>query len=239
MITPGSYKLFSLGDSAVTIDFGNLIDVSVNEKVIDLFEYLRKNPLKGMTEVVPAYSSLTICYDVFLPGSVNNEGNSALDFIKKEISQLLQDFVPGSTAPKRQPIRIPVCYENEFAPDLEWIAEQKNLAANDVIQTHVTGRYRVYMIGFLPGFAYMGEVDEQIAIPRKTRPRQNVEKGSVGIAGRQTGIYPLASPGGWQIIGRTPLKLFDATKESPVLLEPGDEIEFYSISEEEFFNFKQ
>jgi inhibitor of KinA len=133
-------------------------------------------------------------------------------------------------------ITIPVCYEAEFAPDIEALATQKNIAVEEVIRIHSSGEYRVYMLGFLPGFCYLGEVDERIVVSRKPQP-QTVVAGSVGIAGKQTGIYPMASPGGWQIIGRTPLKLFDAQKEQPALLMAGDRIRFTSITKNEFASY--
>ena len=137
---------------------------------------------------------------------------------------------------QQRKISIPVCYSRAFAPDIEFIASEKNISIEKIIQLHTSKSYTVYMIGFLPGFSYMGEVAEAIAIPRKIQP-VSVAAGSVGIAGKQTGIYPLESPGGWQIIGRTPLKIFDKGKSDPVLLQPGDEIQFYSISEDEFKNY--
>ncbi|HKB42918.1 MAG TPA: carboxyltransferase domain-containing protein, partial [Chitinophagaceae bacterium] len=136
--------------------------------------------------------------------------------------------------------------EKEFALDIEEIAKEKDVSVDEVMNIHTSKTYRVYMLGFLPGFPYMGETDEQIKMPRKMQPRQRVEAGSVGIAGRQTGIYPLASPGGWQIIGRTPLKLFEANpdlsegkayEDSICLLHPGDDVIFYSISKNEFENY--
>ena len=130
-------------------------------------------------------------------------------------------------------MNIPVCYDEEFGVDLQRIVEEKKLSKDEVIRLHCGKQYRVFMLGFLPGFPYMGEVDEKIAMPRKSEPKA-VAAGSVAIAGRQTGIYPLASPGGWSVIGRTPLKLFDPEKERPTLLNAGDTVEFYSISKEEF-----
>jgi inhibitor of KinA len=138
---------------------------------------------------------------------------------------------------KQRILEIPVCYAKPFAPDLETLALQNQLTTEEVIQLHTAKVYRVYMIGFLPGFAYMGKVDHRIAAPRKSQPRTNIPAGSVGIAGEQTGIYPLVSPGGWNIIGQTPLKLFDAARPDPVLFQPGDRVHFYSISQNEFENY--
>jgi inhibitor of KinA len=131
-------------------------------------------------------------------------------------------------------IQVPVCYSGRFAPDMQLLCKQKGLSTEEVVHLHCSRIYRVYMLGFLPGFTYMGKVDERIAIERKERPRSEVPAGSVGIAGVQTGIYPMDSPGGWQIIGRTPLQLFTKQSEHPVLFAPGDRVKFYSISENEF-----
>jgi inhibitor of KinA len=135
-------------------------------------------------------------------------------------------------------MRIPVCYAKTFAPDLEDLALQNKISQEEVIRIHTSATYRVYMIGFLPGFAYMGRVDERIVTPRRSQPRTMVPAGSVGIAGEQTGIYPFASPGGWNIIGQTPVALFDVKRKQPVLLQPGDEVTFYSITEHEFTNYQ-
>lgn len=227
-----AYRIFPLGDSAVTIDFGNIIDESVNKKIISLFHYLQKKPVEGIIDVVPAYSSVTVYYDV-LNIKKKHPLVSAYDSMKKNLEEILIYDMPGNPAESRH-IRIPVCYDGD---DLEYVSKEKNISAGEIIQIHSSPVYLVYLLGFLPGFAYMGQVDERIAIPRKQQPRLRVEAGSVGIAGRQTGIYPLGSPGGWQIIGRTPLKLFDAVKENPTLLQAGDTVQFYPISSHEFENY--
>jgi inhibitor of KinA len=136
----------------------------------------------------------------------------------------------------REVIRIPVCYEGDYAPDLAALAQQKQLTEQEVVNIHTATIYNVYMIGFLPGFSYMGEVNERIAVPRKQHPTQ-VMAGSVGIAGSQTGIYPLNSPGGWQIVGRTPLPLFDPFAPEPVKLQAGDKVQFYAITKQEFESY--
>jgi len=241
-----SYTIFSLGDSAVTLDFGNVIDEAINKKVIALFHLLNKEPLPGMIEAVPAYSSLTIYYDVFQLKKLISPNKNIFDWITDELEKRIRLPLPENDSASRL-IKIPVCYEKEFGLDIEEIASVKNITENEVIKAHTSKTYRVYMLGFLPGFPYMGEIDEQIKMPRKMQPRQRIEAGSVGIAGRQTGIYPLASPGGWQIVGRTPLKIFEASPKSPLmertyedsicLLQPGDEVMFYSISKNEFENY--
>jgi inhibitor of KinA len=230
------YKIFFIGDSAATIDFGNLIDEEINKKVISLFDHLSRHPVEGIIEAIPAYSSLTIYYDTLLLRKNISPQKKVFESIRNELHKLMRsqyadDYTKGSF------FRIPVCYENEFGIDLKFIADQKNISQEQIIQMHVSRSYRVYMLGFLPGFAYMGQVDEQIAIPRKPQPRP-ILAGSVGIAGTQTGIYPLNSPGGWQIIGRTPLKMFDKAKEEPCLVKAGDQVQFYSITRDEFKDYQ-
>lgn len=237
MLTLPSYKLISLGDSAITIDFGNIIDEAVNDVVLALYHSLQQSPIPSTIEAVPAYSSLTIYYDVAAAQKKTSPGKLAYEWMTGEISKRLQTPLSAGPPVDVQPslITIPVCYDPALAPDLEQLAFRKGLSIEEVVSIHTGREYRVYMLGFLPGFSYMGEVDERIANPRKPAP-VNVEPGSVGIAGRQTGIYPFASPGGWQIIGRTPVSLFDSNKENPALLKPGDRVRFTAISKDEFAN---
>jgi len=229
------YSIFPLGDAALTIDFGNVIDKDINNYVLDLFHHLKSKNIPGVFDLVPAYSSLGIHYNVPVIRQMVVD-KSAFEFLKQVIEEELE---PDHLEQKRQQrkIGIPVCYSGSCALDIEAIAIEKNISVEKLIQLHKDQLYRIYMIGFLPGFPYMGEVNDAIAVPRKTEPRPNVPAGSVGIAGKQTGIYPIDSPGGWQIIGRTPLKIFDKEKNDPVLLQPGDEIQFYSITEDEFKNY--
>lgn len=188
-----------------------------------------------MIEAVPAYSSLTIHYDITVACRMAGMEKTGYEWISQQLEQRLGEPVEAKTNEQRT-ISIPVCYEEAFAPDLALLSATHRLPAEEIIRLHAATTYRVYMLGFLPGFAYMGEVDERISIPRKSQPVP-VAAGSVGIAGRQTGIYPLASPGGWLIIGRTPLRLFDAEKEQPAFLQPGDQVKFYSISSDEFAHY--
>ena len=231
-----TYRIFSLGDSAITLDFGNTINEAINKEIIARFYQLTEEPLRGMIEAVPAYSSLTVYYDVFQLRKLVPAEQTVCEWITGQLEKRIQGFLPENNLSSRI-ITVPVCYEKEFAPDIEEMARIKNLSVAEVIRIHTSKTYRVYMLGFLPGFAYMGEVEKKIEMPRKLQPGKKVEAGSVGIAGRQTGIYPLVSPGGWQIIGRTPLKLFDATKKEPTLLKAGDRVQFTSISKNEFENY--
>lgn len=226
------YRIFPLGDASITIDFGNRIDEAVNKEVIARFNQLRQQPLPGMIEAVPAYSSLSVYYDTIVLNKKNTSYQTVYEWMRQQLEERLQQPVQQDQITERL-LNIPVCYDEEFAWDIQHLATTKNISVDEVIQIHTANQYKVFMLGFLPGFPYMGEVDERIAMPRKPQP-VNIVAGSVGIAGRQTGIYPLASPGGWQIIGRTPLKLFDIEREEPTLLRAGDMVQFYSITKNEF-----
>lgn len=231
-----SYKISSLGENALIIDFGNFIDESINKQVHSLFYKLQNDPIPGMIEAVPAYSSLTIYYDVLLIRNKLKNKTTAFEWV----SESLKKYIAKENIETGDPqvlIKVPVCYENEYAPDLGFIATQNKISTDEIIYLHTSATYHIYMLGFLPGFAYMGMVDEKLASSRKQKP-VFVEAGSIGIAGKQTGIYPFRSQGGWQIVGRTPLKLFDKEKINPVLFKAGDKVEFYSITKDEFEDIK-
>jgi inhibitor of KinA len=235
-LTDYPYHIVPAGDSAVLIDFGNTIDESINRRVL-AFTTRLQSKLNGIREVVPAYSSISVYFD--LPSMRRQTPKELLvfDFLKQNIEQILTEPIPLQVQDNKL-VKIPVCYDQEFGPDRDRIAETNNIAVDELIAIHASRQYRVYMLGFLPGFSYLGEVDEKIAMPRKTYP-QPVEAGAVGIASRQTGIYPLASPGGWHIIGRTPLKLFDPKENEPTLLKAGDIVEFFPVSKDEFYSLKK
>jgi inhibitor of KinA len=189
-----------------------------------------------MIEAISAYSSLTIHYDVLFIRNKLNKPTTAFEWI----SECLKKYISKESIETGDPqilIKIPVCYDNEYAIDIDLIASRNNISPEEVIYLHASTTYRVYMLGFLPGFAYMGMVNERISSSRKKNP-VTVEAGSIGIAGKQTGIYPMRSPGGWQIIGRTPLKLFNKEKINPVLFKSGDQVQFYSITKDEFEDIK-
>jgi inhibitor of KinA len=230
------YTVFPLGDAGLIIDFGNVIDEPTNKKVLHLFHVLKNSLHPYITDVVPAYSSLAVYYNAIAVCQKRSNNKTAFETMAELIENISEK---NHELPQQQArlIEVPVCYASKFSTDIEYIAQQNKIDVDEIIHLHTSKTYRVYMIGFLPGFAYMGQVDERIVIPRKPEP-QNVVAGTVGIAGVQTGIYPLDSPGGWQIIGRTPLKLFDKDKEQSVLFQPGDEIKFYSITEDEFANYQ-
>jgi inhibitor of KinA len=236
-----SYSIFPLGDSAITIDLGNCIDEQFNIKTIAIQDWLQARPFPGRFDVIAAYSSVTVFYDpaeAFLAGVGGSKGIYA--WLEGLLRQAWEEtaFARAGTsdAPGGGPerlIEIPVCYEGEYAPDLPSVAAQKGVSPEEVVGLHTSAAYRVYMIGFLPGFPYLGRLDDRLGISRKQRP-EAVRAGGVGIAGMQTGIYPLNSPGGWWIIGRTPVRLFDAGSDPPVLLRSGDQVRFRAISAAEF-----
>jgi inhibitor of KinA len=228
------YAIFPLGDRALTVDFGNVIDENINKKVLQLFHQLQKSNFPFIIDVVPAYSSLAVYYDVLYLHQHNGK-QTAFETMAELIESL--PIKTDEEQNDKRLIKIPVCYSDKYALDIEGLAKGKNLSVEEVVRLHTSKIYRVYMLGFLPGFAYMGEVDERIATPRKAEPRTNIVAGSVGIAGKQTGIYPADSPGGWQIIGRTPVQLFNKQQSNPVLFQPGDEVQFYAISEDEFAHY--
>lgn len=230
-----NYTIHCCGDHAVTISFGNIIEPSVNEKAFAVFQQLKALNIEGIKDVIPAYTTVTIVYDIQKIKAQTSK--TAYSFVCDQIKSVIDNA--QASEPNKLIIEIPVCYDKDFGVDLERVAEHKQISIDEIIQIHSSKTYHVYMLGFLPGFAYMGIVDERISTRRLTTPRTNVASGCVGIAGNQTGIYPLDSPGGWNIIGRTPVQLFDAGKEQPCLLQPGNIVKFISITREKFDQLKQ
>jgi inhibitor of KinA len=212
-----------MGDRALLVELGDRISPLVNKKVRELFLCLKNNRVEGVVEVVPAYRSLLIVYDPL---------KITLSALKERLKKY-HTTIDRSEIPKPRTLEIPVVYGGEYGPDLDWVAEFHRVPPEEIIRLHTGTTYRVYMIGFTPGFAYMGQLPEAIITPRRETPRTAVPRGSVGIAQSQTGVYPVESPGGWQIIGRTPLRLFDPEKWPPTPLEMGDLVKFLSIKEEE------
>lgn len=211
------------GDGALFIELGKKIDTAVNERVLNLAAEIDAREWPGVIETVPAYCSLTVYHN---PLKVSRS-----ELLSRIDSLRLSDNV---LQPRREKlIRIPVVYGGEFGPDLDFVANHNGISPDQVIRLHTGKPFRVFMLGFAPGFPYLGEIPEKIRAPRLPDPRLKVAAGSVGIAGSQTGIYPMELPGGWRIIGRTPVAVFDP--RSPKFpYEPGDSIEFYAIGQEEF-----
>lgn len=228
--------IYPLSENAVTIAFGDRLDDALHQQVLQLDQAIRQEPFAGWVENVPAYASLTVFYQ---PEKIAIT-NPASAFAQVQ-NLLLSKLFNGSNyiTPAARVVPIPVCYEAPFAPDLDFMSDLRGISREALIALHLQDTYKVYMMGFLPGFAYMGAVDEKLSTPRKTTPRARVPAGSVGIAGRQTGIYPFDTPGGWQIIGKTPLKMLDWGKSDPFLLKTGDLVQFYAISKETFEQWEQ
>lgn len=216
--------MFSLGEGAVVLDWGSTISPEVNSRVTAAADRLMADPFPGFKEVVPAYASLGIFFDPLVV-QAHFQGKSTDDAVASLIRMILaEDHSAPLASGESRLHRIPVVYDG---PDLADLASLHELTVNEVIDIHSASEYRVYMMGFLPGFAYLGTVDPRIATPRKSSPRKKVPAGSVGIAGDQTGIYPLESPGGWQLIGRTDTQLFLPDADPPCLLRPGDRVQFF------------
>ncbi len=227
----GKKAIYSLGDQALTIEWSAAIEEAANDKVMQAFQYWQKNPIAGVTDLIPAYSSLTLVYDAAI---IQQQSRGLSPFTW--LSQKINSTPIAETAQKEliAPLIVPVCYDPSLAPDLEFAAQFAKLTKEEFVQLHSSKVYKVYMLGFLPGFAYMASVDEKIRLPRKDSPRKSVAAGSVGIAGEQTGVYPLDAPGGWQLIGKTPLRMFDISKEDPCFFKPGDQVKFEPISLDAF-----
>lgn len=216
--------LFS-GDSALVIEFGNEISVDINKKIRKMMDDIKKENIDGIVELVPTYCSLLINYDV-----LKIDYNTLVEKLKT----FLNNDLETAEGEEVTLVEIPTLYNDEVGPDLSYVAEHNKLSKEEVIKIHTRTDYLVYMLGFMPGFTYLGGMSEKIATPRLESPRLQIYPGSVGIAGKQTGMYPSMSPGGWRIIGRTPLKLYNPDSDTPVYISSGDYVRYVSISEEEY-----
>ena len=208
-----------LGDSALLVELGDKIDSVINQRVHALNVLLQANSIAGIVETVPAYCTLLIHYDPLILTF-----DQVTHWVRDKLTQ-----VDDSLNRKPRQLEVPTRYGGASGPDLEAVAVSKGISAAEVVHIHSEREYIVYMMGFTPGFPYLGTLDERLIMPRLETPRTLVKAGTVAIAGSQTGIYPLASPGGWHLIGWTPLKLFDPTSESPFLFAPGDIIKFIPL----------
>jgi inhibitor of KinA len=220
-----------LGDHAVLITLGDSIDEATHRRVRAVTTRIDAEPLHGFVDRVPAFASVVVHYEPLLIDRA--AGQSPHDAFVATLQQLLADVRDDALPPPRT-VEIPVCYGGELGPDLEDVARQHGLDAGEVIDIHASGDYLVYMVGFMPGFAYLGGLSSRIATPRRQTPRTAVPAGTVGIGGEQTGVYPLGSPGGWNLIGRTPVRVFDIDRAEPALLVTGDRVRFVPISLDEF-----
>lgn len=221
--------LSPLGETAVIIQCGDQLSDAVQRRVMSVCALLEKSTLPAMIEWVPTYTSVTVFYNPFI--------SSYPELCRILLQQLNQ--MKESVQYKPRTVTIPVCYGGEWGPDLDYVASENGLIAEDVIAIHTSGEYLVHMIGFAPGFPYLGGLSEQIATPRRATPRLRVEAGTVGIGGKQTGIYPVDTPGGWQCIGQTPLRLFRPEENVPSLLVAGDRVRFKQITMQDYLALKR
>ncbi|MBW3701852.1 kinase inhibitor [Bacillus aerophilus] len=231
-----------LGDAAIVIQAGTDISEDIHERVKQLFSCIEQHPFDGYVEAVQAFTNVTVFYEpytVYQSAQLKQRAISPYEWVKDYIENLLEDNWQEANQAKRRIVDIPVCYGGELGPDLEEVARINGLTPEEVVRIHTSGTYLVYMIGFAPGFPFLGGLSEKIAAPRRETPRMSIPKGSVGIAGKQTGVYPISTPGGWQLIGQTPLSLFRPNAERPSLLKAGDEVRFVQLSEKEFFSMKE
>lgn len=218
-----------VGDRGLLVEYGEGIDPDLNQKVRTVAALCREEPAPGLIEVVPAYRSLQLIYDPQLtaPGRLEAYINA------------FEDRLDAIEPPPAQTVNIPVCYGGEFGPDLGFVAEHNSLSQDEAVRLHSQTEYLIYMLGFTPGFPFLGGLDQRLHTPRRETPRTHVPQGSVGIANGQTGIYPLSSPGGWQLIGRTPSRLFRPERDGPVPYSPGDSLLFYPVSQDEYLQLKE
>ena len=212
------------GDTSLSVEFGNEIKESINHDIRAYKIALEKAGIPGIVETVPTYRSLMVHYN---PRIIRN--GELKEKLEKLLSEMGDIEIPPSPV-----LEIPVLYGGEMGPDLPFVAENAGLSEEEVIRIHSGTEYLIYMLGFTPGFTYLGGMSDKIATPRLQQPRVKIPAGSVGIAGSQTGIYPIASPGGWQLIGRTPLKMYDPNRETPILPEAGQYMKFYPIDQAEY-----
>jgi len=234
--------LYPLGDTAVLADWGGGIDPDTHGQVRSFCEHLASHPFPGMLDIVPAFNSVAVYFDpVQVLSGIDRKQEaalSAMEMVQRYLRSLMADLQCVDQG-KQRVLEIPVCYGGEYGPDLDEVARHTGLTPDEVIAIHAEPLYLVYMLGFAPGFPYLGGMSERIAVPRRDTPRQAIPAGSVGIGGRQTGIYSLSTPGGWQVIGRTPLALFRPAEKPPTLLRPGDRLRFRPISPEEYQLLKE
>lgn len=221
---------YPLGDQAIVLQLGDEISESILRNITSICNFLEEYSFEGFTEYVPAFTTVTIFYDPLV---------TDYETVEPLMEEMLEAIGEEDKIIEQITIEVPVLYGGSGGPDLSIVAAHAKISEEEVIALHTSAAYLVYMIGFAPGFPYLGGLDERIATPRKENPRIHIPEGSVGIAGAQTGIYPIETPGGWQIIGQTPLKLFNVKRSQPALLKAGNRLRFVAITEEEFEKIKK
>jgi len=235
-----SMEIIPLGDSALIVrvreEFEDAPEETL-EEVLRTFHRLRSAAIPGVTELAPAYTSIGVFFDPIALAKASGTPDALFDWLAKRVREVVGAGRGRRVRSTRRAVRaveIPACYDPEFALDIARVAERAQISTSEVVDLHTAAEYRVSCIGFTPGFPFLSGMPKKLATPRRETPRKEIPAGSVGIGGAQTGIYPISSPGGWNLIGRTPLKLFDPTKNSPALLQAGDRVRFRAITREEF-----
>jgi inhibitor of KinA len=224
-------RIFPLGDEAMLVELGDRIDEDTHHRVQRAWRILASAQLPGVREIVPAYTSIALFYDPIQLAQVHTPFDKLFDWLASKVRTLLTRMTDATEpAGLHRSVEIPVCYDGSFAPDLAEVASETHLNPDEVVSLHHSAVYFVHLIGFAPGFPYLGGLPSALRVRRHSQPRAKVPAGSVGIAGEQAGIYPLESPGGWKLIGRTPLRLFRAELNPPSFLQPGDRVRFVPIS---------
>lgn len=228
-ISMDNVRFYPSGDGAVTMEFSRVIDPKINQRILQLDRDLEDRPIPGIRETIPTYGSILVLYD-----------NRQMDYetLCRNLELRWTEVSKGDSGRIRL-WKIPCCYSRYFGPDLDWVCRSHDLTREEVIRMHSGVDYPIYMLGFLPGFVYLGGMNPELETPRLSVPRLRIPAGSVGIGGVQTGVYPLDSPGGWQLIGRTPLNLYDPNREEPVLCRAGDRIRFVPISSCDYYDIRQ
>lgn len=224
-----TFEIIPLGDLAVRISFGNSIKEETNGRIRQFILKLEKERIPGIIEWVPAYTSVTIYYE---------PEQTSYETMKRKL-EIVNQAQEESHLTQPSVYEIPACYGGEFGPDLPYVAEYHGLSEQEVINLHADREYLIHMMGFMPGFPYLGGMPDEIAVPRLEQPRFSVLPGSIGIGGSQTGIYPADVPSGWRIIGATPIRLYKPEKEEPFLLSAGNYIKFVPIDQEEYLKIKE
>lgn len=234
MVDKKQINIYPLGDRAILIEFGTQIHDSYYSYITSLVHLLESQPFPGFIECIPSYTTVTIIYEPYAYLHSPSPFYEIKKFLLEKIDQLTID-----SQNQTRHITIPVCYGGEWGPDLSYVATYHGISEEEVIHIHSNAYYQVYMLGFSPGFPYIGGMPKKISTPRKSTPRLKIPSGSVGIGGEQTGIYPLETPGGWNIIGQTPFILFQPKQMPPTLLQRGDQVTFVPITQEEFVKIQR
>jgi len=222
-------RILTVGDSSILVEFGKEITPETNARIATMVKLVKVQQIEGIVDMIPSFCALLINYDSRV---------ISYDKLKKRLEDVLK-LDAEATSSVTNVFEIPVCYGGKYGPDMSNLEEHSGLSEKEIIEIHSGSDYLIYMLGFLPGFSYLGGLDERIHIPRLASPRIKIPAGSVGIGGAQTGIYPLDSPGGWQLLGQTPVKTYDPERETPILFEAGDYIRFVQVSEEKYLEIEK